>query len=63
MFQKKQICPSCKTGKESYRLDSHTDACPYIDYLRKGKCPFYKPLSKNGRSYSIRDVVKRILNI
>lgn len=63
MFGKKQICPSCKTGKESYLLDPYADVCPYIDYLRKGKCPFYKPLSKKERTHSISDFVKRILNI
>lgn len=63
MFLKKQICPNCKTGQESYCLDSHTDVCPYIDYLKNGKCPFYKPLKQNGKSYLVRDIVRRILNI
>ena len=41
-FSKKQICPKCKTGKESYNLDIHSDTCPYIGYYKNGKCRFYK---------------------
>ncbi len=63
MFRKKQICPNCKTGAETYHLDAHTDVCPYIDYLGKGKCPFYKPLSKQGKLHLVYDALKRMLNI
>lgn len=30
MIWKKQICPRCKTGKDSYELDKRSEACPYI---------------------------------
>ena len=46
MFGKKQICPNCKVGKESYDLDKHSDACPYIECCKDGKCNFYVPLDK-----------------
>lgn len=44
MFWEKQICPKCKVGKESYELDRHSDACPYIGCWKDGKCHFYVPL-------------------
>lgn len=46
MFFKKQICPKCKVGKESYELDIHSEECPYIWHLKDGKCKFFQPLEK-----------------
>ncbi len=43
MFWKKQLCPNCRTGKESYELDQHSESCPYIGYLKEGKCSFFVP--------------------
>ncbi len=43
MFCKKQICPSCKTGKYTYDLDKLSENCPYIGCLKNGKCKFYIP--------------------
>ena len=63
MFWKKQICPKCKTGKESYELDQYSDICPYIDYWKSGKCPFYKPFPKKETPHSISRVIKRLLNL
>ncbi len=46
----KKICPNCLTGAEFYKLDRHSPECPYL-YCHNGKkCPFYKPLSKDGRT-------------
>ena len=38
MIWKKQICPRCKTGKDSYELDKRSEACPYISCWKNGKC-------------------------
>ena len=46
MFLKKQICPNCKTGKESYELDQHSESCPYIGCWKNDECRFYVPLDK-----------------
>lgn len=46
MFWKKQICSRCKTGRDSYILDEHSESCPYIGCLKDGKCQFYAPLEK-----------------
>ena len=46
MFIKKQICPKCKVGKESYELDRLSETCPYIGYWKDGKCQFFQPLDK-----------------
>lgn len=43
MPNKKDICSSCKTGAESYKLDSHSAMCPYMQYNNGDKCPFYYP--------------------
>ena len=48
-FCKKQICPKCKTGKESYNLDIHSDICPYIESYKNGKCRFYVPLKESSK--------------
>lgn len=50
-FWKKQTCPKCKVGKESYELDRHSDTCPYIGCWENGKCPFYVPLDKPQKSF------------
>ena len=49
MIWNKQICPRCKTGKWSYELDRHSEACPYIHCWRRNKCSFYKPLEKHSK--------------
>lgn len=46
MYLEKQICPKCKVGKESYELDRHSETCPYIEYWKDGKCPFFRPIDK-----------------
>jgi len=47
MFEKnKHLCTNCKTGKASYELDIHSEACPYISSYENNKCIFYKPLKK-----------------
>lgn len=40
-----QICPKCKTGKESYERDKHSTACPYILCWKDGECQYYVPLN------------------
>lgn len=49
MFWKKQICPRCKTGRDSYILDEHSESCPYIGCWKDGKCQFYVPLEKPSK--------------
>lgn len=61
MFWRKQICPRCKTGKESYDLDSHSEACPYIGCWKKGKCPFYVPLEKPKKAALSKENKNKVL--
>ena len=49
LFFKKQICPRCKTGKYTYDLDRHSEACPYIGCWKKGKCSFFEPLESTPK--------------
>ncbi len=54
IFDEKQICCRCKTGKESYELDEHSESCPYIGCWNDGKCSFYIPLE-----YSKTSIIKK----
>lgn len=49
MFWRRQICPKCKTGRDSYTLDMRSGECPYIDCWNDGKCRFYVPLEKPSK--------------
>lgn len=49
MFRKKKLCPKCKTGKESYMLDKHSEVCPYIYCYKNGKCAYFKPIKKENK--------------
>lgn len=46
LLRGKQICQRCKTGKYTFELDRHSEACPYIGYREKDKCLFFVPLDK-----------------
>ena len=61
MIWKKQICPRCKTGKDSYELDKRSEACPYIGCWKNGKCSFYEPLENPSESKSFRRFNKDVL--
>ncbi len=50
MFCKKQMCPRCKTGKDSYELDKRSEACPYLGWWEKGKCSFFVPLEEPSKT-------------
>lgn len=58
MFFKKQICPKCKVGQETYRLDNKSEACPFIHCWHNNKCSAFEPLdkpSKNGIFSNIKN--------
>lgn len=41
-----QLCPKCKTGKDSYLLDSKSPICPYL-HLHDGKgCAKFKEIKE-----------------
>ena len=45
MFRRnKRLCSSCKTGRDSYKLDRRSEMCPYIGCYEINKCAFYIPL-------------------
>jgi len=51
---KKNICSSCKTGKESFLLDPLSLECPYIARCKNGKCTKYVKLENEKNSFWIR---------
>lgn len=59
MFRKrKKLCPNCKTGKETYELDRHSEYCPYIGAYSKNKCRYYVPLKQEKKG--IMKLVEKI---
>ena len=52
--RKKYLCSSCKTGKESFELDRHSEMCPYISFYncKKKKCNYYIPLVKDKKTFA-----------
>lgn len=43
----KQLCPKCKTGAESYRLDPRSTVCPYLQCNTGKACSFFSPVYEN----------------
>lgn len=46
MNSNNMICPNCRTGEESYKLDSRSPFCPYIQLYKSGACAKYDPIDK-----------------
>lgn len=51
--KKRVICPFCKTGADSYKLNPNSECCPYITAVeipskitKKYYCPYFKELPK-----------------
>ncbi len=44
IFNNKQLCPVCQTGKETYELDQRSPCCPYIACHNGTKCGWYKKI-------------------
>ena len=40
-----QLCPNCKTGRDSYLLDNRSPFCPYIKCNDGKTCAFFKELA------------------
>lgn len=41
------LCPKCKTGADSYKLDPRSPVCPYQQYYKKKSCPFFAPIEES----------------
>lgn len=42
-----QICPKCKTGAESYKLDPKSPVCPHLEYHNGKSCSFFSPIEES----------------
>ena len=40
----KQLCPTCKTGQDTYLLDNRNPFCPYLHCHNGKTCLAYEPL-------------------
>lgn len=45
---KKYLCPNCKTGQETYLLDSRSSFCPYIRFHNGNECSRFRPIRKES---------------
>ena len=39
-----QLCPTCKTGQDTYLLDNRNPFCPYLHCHNGKTCSAYEPL-------------------
>ncbi len=44
--QDDRLCSKCKTGQASYKLDNHSEICPYIYAYKHGRCNNFEPVEK-----------------
>lgn len=42
----KQLCPTCKTGQDTYLLDNRNPFCPYLHCHNGKTCTAYVPIKK-----------------
>ena len=46
--ESEMICPKCKTGHDSFKLDPKSTECPYL-YCHTGKsCSMFAPIENEG---------------
>jgi len=57
------ICPSCKTGMDSYAVDNSSPTCPYISCYNGVRCAYYVPVENTERKGPITKLILSIKNI
>lgn len=45
---KKYLCPNCKTGQDTYLLDSKSPFCPFIGFHTGNDCLKFRPMKKES---------------
>ena len=53
MMQQIQLCPVCKTGKETYALDPKEVLCPNIGRHKNGECGAFVPLGQTHDNHTV----------
>lgn len=43
-MNKKQLCPKCRVGAESIKLDEKSPVCPYMKYHNGERCARFEEL-------------------
>ncbi len=49
----KQLCPTCKTGQDTYLLDSRNPFCPHLHCYNGKTCTAYVPLENTAEKKDI----------
>ncbi len=47
MDSKTMLCPNCRTGADSYRIDSRSPFCPYLSLHTGQACARFEPMEKS----------------
>lgn len=47
--KRKILCPNCKTGQDSYKLDPSSPVCPYFSCYNGIRCNYYVPVDGAGK--------------
>lgn len=41
-----KLCPQCKTGAKSYKLDPKSPMCPYLQFHNGATCTFFTVMTE-----------------
>ncbi len=64
MFEKrvKHLCENCRTGKESYELDSCSPICPHLICYEDNNCVYYIPMEERKNNPKLKKLISLIFH-
>jgi len=60
--KRKILCPDCKTGKESYKVDPTSPVCPYFSCYNGVHCAYYIPDAGKEKDNIFSRIVQKFKN-
>ena len=61
--KRKILCPSCKTGRDSYIIDPASPACPYVSCYNGFRCAYYVPVNDAEEKDFFQKIINKTKNI
>ncbi len=61
--KKKILCPSCKTGRESYLQDENSPVCPYFSCYNGYNCAYYVNIHLNKTTEKYKGVLRKLMDV
>ena len=55
----KQLCPTCKTGQDTYLLDNRNPFCPYLHCYNGKTCTMYRSIKQPNKKNKKRRIFKK----